>query len=192
MNFNFENLEVRKKKNTRTSTGFTRKQEFNGFKFQVKEDGTSKFTASNAIFEKLGLENKSLFFGSIEGTVFIGVVNEDHSKATLFKTSKGENGKSKVFTSTVLQEDLEAAGILSSVDQETIVAGKPNKQFFTLEEVSGDGMPEGTIAMYRVVADEAGASNEESEDESSNETEDVTEEDVTEEAVTEETMDDDF
>lgn len=153
MNFDFDNFKPRKTKSTRKAgAGFTRKQEYNGIKYQVKEDGSDKFTVSTALWNKLDLDNKALMFGAIEGNLFIGVVGYDHSDAILFTKSKGET-KSKTANSTNLRDDLLSVGVISSVDAATIEQGKPNKQFIGLEEVTGN-LPEGVEAMYRAVVDE--------------------------------------
>lgn len=154
MNFNFRYFSARKTKNTRKSgSAFSKTQSFHGIKYQVKNNGDDKFTVSNKLWEKLGLENNALMFGTIESDVFIGVVDYDHKFATLFTKPRGE--KSKTVVASNLRNDLIDSGILKNVDLKNIKKGKPDLQFIDLDQVYGKNIPEGVSAIYRVIVDES-------------------------------------
>lgn len=85
----FSALDVRKSKNTRKEgSGFKKSQEFSGIKYQMKNNGTSNFTVSNKLWVDLNLDQNAFMFGRIENDVFLGLVPQDHSSATLFSTQK--------------------------------------------------------------------------------------------------------
>lgn len=162
MNFDFAQLDIKKTKNTRKAgSGFKRSQEYTGIKYQVNSATGSKptFVVSNSLWEQLGLDSKALMFGVIGGKVFVGVVPEEHSTATLFNTRKGEK-KTKSTIAGNLEAELIAAGILNEIDPATVVDKKPSKQFLSLEQAEGT-LPAGIEAMYEVVADTGSQSEDE-------------------------------
>lgn len=164
MKFDFNSLNVSTKSNTRE--GVAKRQQFY-FKLRVTqrkdESIVSRFTVSEDMWTDLNLEEYGIQYASAADAngnpmVLILTVTNEHA-ISLKKTTKGE--KTKSFTSTVLEDLLEKAGI---VDRG--VVGK--NQRMTLEDVTSnfDEVPSHVNAIYTVAVAEA---NEEADNDSEEE-----------------------
>ncbi len=149
-NFNFDALESVDKANTKVGTprGQNFKARYRKYHSEKgkKEAIESKFYISNGLFAEMGLEEKGLKqLNQKDGSgkitnVFLAVVENDEA-VILRKTEKGAKGKS--FKSTILENDLVAAGIL-----EADVIAKSQRLSFELRGTNGKGQ-----SIYEIVRD---------------------------------------
>lgn len=157
LSLDFSSFAPRKTKNKRAeggSTGRRNGQNYDGFKYQVSEKG-SQFIMSNKLFDSLGLNSKSLAFSPMGEHVVVSIVAESHPDAVLYGTSRSADGKKdKKTRANVLETDMIACGLITEVTPDMIEPNKPAQQFFNLEAVQADNLPEGHEQAFIIVKTE--------------------------------------
>lgn len=163
----FGNVQTLKTKNERKggSGGSRKGQNYNGIRYVTNSKGDTKFTCSNALFEKMGFEEKGFGTGVFNGKAYLFLVPDtaEFSNMAVFlkKSGKSKAGnKTLTFNSSKLEEQLSSVGLISKVDVASLdLTGKQtHKQYVNISDNDvksefGDTLPSEIEAVYEFVSD---------------------------------------